>query len=499
MNLKTKAVNTWPKLAWVAQFAGGADAVTVWHGPCVETAPDWIVEAVWAGPFETGDFDRTDLVFGTGVRVRGDRVTFVSSGSTLDRLWYCRHGQTWTVSNSLPGLLAMGGLALREDYANYPHDLYTVMNGLDACVKALPADPVDVRVVYFRNLVYAGGALTETDKPDAATQFTAFASYHDFLVQTAHALAVNLGSASRRCRIAPLTSISSGYDSPATAVIAKHAGCSQAVTIADSSSLWRGSDSGEAVARRLGLVCRTYRQVRNTCPHEEAVWAATGRPGDLNLTLFDYPEPLCLFFSGYHGDRVWGRSRQTVTDPFAGAGFSGRGFGEWRLLRGVFHCPVPFWAYRHITETRAISFSPEMEPWVLNNDYDRPIARRLIEEAGVPRGTFAVRKKNTSHEAPFLWPYSREARASFRAYLAERGVRIPSDSWIQLARRLSLLGHLVNINLFRPLGLRFRVRELLRRPGPNLLFQWANHEIKKVYEKGLAAAGKAETTSPPGS
>ena len=35
-----------------------------------------------------------------------------------------------------------------------------------------------------------------------------------------------------------------------------------------------------------------------------------------------------------------------------------------------------------------ISRSPEMGPWVVGHSYDKPIPRRILEEAGVPRGMF---------------------------------------------------------------------------------------------------------------
>ena len=51
-------------------------------------------------------FDATDVVAGTGIRVRDENVIFVSSGSTVDRL--CSHATDGlvVVSNSLVCLLA---------------------------------------------------------------------------------------------------------------------------------------------------------------------------------------------------------------------------------------------------------------------------------------------------------------------------------------------------------------------------------------------------------
>jgi len=38
----------------------------------------------------------------------------------------------------------------------------------------------------------------------------------------------------------------------------------------------------------------------------------------------------------------------------------------------------------------------EMMPYTLNNDYDRPIPRRIAEESGVPRELFGQEKKAAS-------------------------------------------------------------------------------------------------------
>jgi UDP-glucose 4-epimerase len=42
------------------------------YGPRVEVDSDWFAEAVWAGRYRDGAFDRTDLVFGSGGRARSD-------------------------------------------------------------------------------------------------------------------------------------------------------------------------------------------------------------------------------------------------------------------------------------------------------------------------------------------------------------------------------------------------------------------------------------------
>jgi hypothetical protein len=83
----------WPPLAWIALCDRAGGQIRVRHGPGVETRENWFCEAVWAGEFGAGDFDRTDLIAGSGARLREGRLVFVSSGTTVDRLPTARRVQ----------------------------------------------------------------------------------------------------------------------------------------------------------------------------------------------------------------------------------------------------------------------------------------------------------------------------------------------------------------------------------------------------------------------
>ncbi|GAG71084.1 unnamed protein product, partial [marine sediment metagenome] len=399
MILDALIIPAWPKLAWVAHLPPNANAVTLYHGPCMEIGDGWAAEAVWAGKFGAGDFDNTDLVFGTGIRLRGNRVTFVSSGTTMDRLCYCQHGGSWYISNSLPALLAVTDLALPDDYTGYTDDISTIFFGLDDYKRTIPTSAEPVHLAYFDNVTFQDGRPTRTAKADSAGCFETFEDYYEFLVSTANRLADNTNDRQRSHKIHSLTTVSSGYDAAATAVIVKRVGCRSAVTFKQSVSLWRGSDSGKHIAEQLGLSCKSYNRTSTQYPLEESIWAAAGRPGILNWTLFDYPQPLCTLYTGCYGDEMWERRQWSLPYPFAGCTLSNGGIGEFRLFQGVFHCPVPFWGVRHRRELSKISYSRQMEPWTLGNHYDRPIPRRILEEAGIPRTAFGQRKRVTSHEA----------------------------------------------------------------------------------------------------
>ncbi len=483
MNLVPRLIRGWPKLAWVAVVKDGAHEVTVLHGPMVEANDRWCVEAVWAGEFAEGDFDLTDLVFGTGVRCRDKKVLFVTSGTGVDRLWFCSHEGLWHVSNSLPALLACTGLSLQEDYTEYDEDAASIMMlGLKRYKRSIPAAGTDIGVVYFNNLSYDGQSLREVEKPDPMPRLGTFRDYYEFLVGAARRMEANLGSAARRYRVVPLASISSGYDSPAGAVIARYAGCTQAVTIRNATTLWRGSDDGTTVARLLNMGCRSYTRTPRRYRDEVRIWSSAGTSGGLNFTVFDYPEPLCLFFSGPYGDKVWDRAYHDLSEPVGDADCM---LGEFRLFYGVFHCVVPWWGIRHAQEIHAIGALKEMEPWTLNTDYDRPIARRIIESAGVPRGTFAIRKKNTASNTSFLWPYSDENQLSFRRYLASRGLRAPAPLTVGAFRLWDRCERLLHRNVLRRLGFRKRLQPWRQLSLGSHLFRWANLELAARYRASL--------------
>lgn len=491
MKLISKLVPDWPKLAWVASFERHDDHIHVLHGPMVETAVDWIAEAVWAGDFDKGDFDRTELVFGSGVRAREAAVTFVSSGTTIDRLWYTWDGQKGNVSNSLPAILAVTGLSLRLDYDHYVRDIATIIKGLGGYITSIPTDGAQINVVYFDNLVFNGDQVQVASKPDTAPQFRCYDDYIQFLTGTAAQLGQNATSSKRSFSIQALSSISSGYDSPAAAVIARAADCCDTVTFGRATSFWRGPDSGRAIAEQLGLACVEHHDWRKRrCSDESAVWAATGRCCDLGLATLDYPDPLCMFFTGFCGDIVWDYGKRTGQRSFSRTDTSGLGLCEYRLIKGFFNIPVPFWGARHKDELHLLSQSEEMSPWRLGGSYDRPLPRRILEDAGVQRGSFAVRKKNTQSEEFFTWPRSPQASREFSDWLDAAGVRRPNKHFVPALKSITAADNLLAKNVLYKFGWRHKgVRNLLLYRANGLLFQWGNQRLQARCTTALQKLG----------
>ena len=439
----------WPPLTWRAVCDPNGQTATVEHGHAVETAAQWFCEATWAGEYETGDFDMTDLVSGSGGRVRGDRLTFVSSGSTVDRLHFYRgRGGSVYVSNSLVCLLATCDLQVEPTYDGYEQDFASIIRGLSAYHPTLSTKKGAVTLTYFHNLRWEGGALTTVEKPRPERTFVTFDEYGSFLRTSLRAIGANMRAPGRRLRYESLSALSAGYDSSMVTVLAADTiGLREVMTFAHA----RGGadDSGEPLARILGLKVFAFdRSMWRSRP--EAIipfFAANAAAEDVHFTAAESILPGRVLFTGYHGDKMWDPHTEDLGPNIVrGAPPSGVSLTEYRLWAGFLHCPVPFFGAREIGQIHAISTSPEMKPWDVGGHYTRPICRRVVEGAGVPRALFGNAKHGTSNKLrlPTESFLPAESLAQYRAWLRRRSLswlgraRVPP---LVTARASSLLGY----------------------------------------------------------
>ena len=108
-----------------------------------------------------------------------------------------------------------------------------------------------LNLLYFDNLSWDGQKLHVVRKPKLIRDFGDFARYHRFLNETMHAVAANLASPARRSPYQTLCTVSSGYDSPCVAVIARAAACAEAICIDTSRD--GAPECGAAIAEHLGM------------------------------------------------------------------------------------------------------------------------------------------------------------------------------------------------------------------------------------------------------
>jgi hypothetical protein len=494
-----------PMLAWLAEAATDSRLVTVHHGSAVETRPHWCVEGTWDGPFEAGDFHRAENLFGSGLRVDGQTLTFCSSVALVDRLFHVTWHDRLLVSNSLIQLLARTGARLNPRH-NYRKESFASGHGIKDYPRSFRVVHRDFREIfqeYHCNLVVADGRI-ERELRSRPRRFASFEEYYDALQSALARITDNYRSAARRHRVAAFATTSTGYDSAAATVLARAAGVTETFTVevpegADADE----HDSGVRVAESLGLTARALPSTRLGIPDIERYFlAATVEGSEVFLeNVAHFIRSNCgaaTLYTGYHGDVVWKRPAGTPEsiDDMRRKDVSGLNLSEIRLVAGFFNLAVPFIYGRNMADITAISGSSAMASWSLPQDYDRPIPRRIVETAGVPRGLFGQRKR--AQVRFYGDPRDPVLRAEFRAYLESKTASLRSR--LKLIELLHSADHRLMMMVRRALGLR-ETPSLLRLIAPDhfdrrsLIFVWAADSLASRFAAVYAASPQARATA----
>lgn len=384
----------WPPLSWIARCVKNDPTIRVRHGKQVETHADWFCEAIWDGTFESGAFDQTDTVFGSGGRLRAREAIFVSSASTEDRLHVLRRTDDVLISNSLPCLLSAAQTRIPPSAEDWFALFISIRHGINRYRRHIPTTSGDrVELVYFRNLQWTGTDFIEVDKPTLLRDFSTYDKYFGFLVDAATRLSANFSDEARRYRYEFLGTLSSGYDCNAATVVCSRAGLTQAIT--SGRPRGAGADDGMAVAQALNLeVVKFDRDAWRQRPRAEVVFfAGTPRGGEVYLSAVEERLAGKVLVTGFTGDSTWGKATTALGADLVRGGMSGLSLCEYRLHIGFIHFPLAFLGVRQIRDINAISNSKALAQWDVPGDYSRPICRRILEDAGVPRDAFGQRKK----------------------------------------------------------------------------------------------------------
>jgi len=396
MRFKYRVARNWPALAWLASIDLSGNVVSVVHGPKIETREDWFCEAIWGGDFEDGDFDCTDQIFGSGARIRNGKLTFVTSGTTVDRLQSIQIHDTIYVSNSLPCLLNRVDGRLDPTFARYQQLFGTILLGIDDYERELATSAGKVRLTYFHNLTLNGKTLEEIDKPETVSGFKCFQDYRAYLGGAIKELVNNLSSPQRSHPFRLLGTISSGYDSPAITTLACEAGLKEVISFTHSKT--GKKDTGEEAAKVLGVkLTLVDRDGWRKCDLPEAAFVSSDAKGE--DCYFRGAQDLlagCAVLTGFQAGQSWQKRPVIHGRTIQRKDRSGLSLTEYRLRAGFIHAAVAYMGLRHVDDLARISQSPEMSPWDMHNDYNKPIARRIVETAGVPREAFGMEKKAAS-------------------------------------------------------------------------------------------------------
>lgn len=385
-----------PKLSWCSVVRKNDSNIKVYHGPWVEIKDKFFMEGAWAGFFEDGDFEKSEIFMGSGGKISNNRVLFSTPSHVVDRLFLIRTEKKIFVSNSLSFILEMTNSSLDLNYFHYQSDLNSACRDIDKCSKSIPLKNGKIEFHFCCNLTVDILLNIESLQKQAQQEFIDFSSYEKYLITGLQKINSNAIAESRKIKYSPITSISSGYDSACCAALGREIGCKKAMTVERHYA--KGHiDSGNDIAKILNyddIKVFSFEEFKKKNELAEAEYFATGSMIESKLYVFENDLKQSLFLSGILGGSFWDRQKK-----FGEAEFfepipylAGLAQNEFRLRLGYIFVSIPCMGYMQRESIYKISNSKEMKEWTLGNDYDRPIPRRILEERGVNREIFGQKK-----------------------------------------------------------------------------------------------------------
>lgn len=509
MKLIFLLIQSMPKLAWIAHVDWLQHETTVLHGPWVEVFEDGFIEGIWDSPFKEAKFDQSACVFGSGAVLRGDALVFVPSTSTTDYLyWWTGDGaHQVVVANSLPLLLARQDDELDPGFQAYDAINNSLMSGIHSYQREIPTRNGTVNRLLHWNLEVTSGRVREQDKPPTPA-FADFNAYYRHLSECYQRLAENSRDSDRLRRMAIFSTQSKGYDSTAANAIAKDHGVDLVFTVTKSKG--KGyfahedqqlelEDDGTAICEFFGLSCVPIdrRALEHDGTQEYLFYACMHETGDFNLQqIGEHVRQPTVLLTGCLGE-MWYPSHYYADRPgmlnpdLMRVDLGNHGLTEVRLQAGYVQLAFPYLGARSRADIFRITESAEMDPWRLHNDYDRPIPRRLAEQAGLPRAMFGQVKMASVLEYPApIIPVDGSLRQEYLAFLVEHRVLSRAQArllpwvrrWNALLWTTSPRRHAWNYYLQRAisklLGRRFAFSPLLARLNGSIFCFCVNRRIE---------------------
>ena len=473
MRFDFRLIDDLSPLAWVACYQPGTQTFLVRHGRHVETSEHFFVEGAWAGHYPSGRMQDTDTLFGSGGETGDAEAVFTSCTATTDYLYYSDDASRFMIANSLPLLLASLEDALQIDNIDYRAINQSIAAGIRLYQTRIPTRKGHVRRLMHRNLRFDSNGITLIDKP-AAPDFPDFEHYRDFLRDRVRELFTNARHPARKHPLQIFTTQSRGYDSTAVNALGAPFGIDRAFTCPeskDTESYYHGgpsqapSDDGTDICAVLNIPCTPIdrRSFENhPLTTEIYYWAGLDNNSDLNLheITAQITQPT-LLLTGQYGEfwytrEITGPQRMSAfDDELKKWDLAGHGLTEVRLRAGFIQAAIPVIGSRKRYDILAITESPAMDPWRTHTHYDRPIPRRIAEEAGVPRALFGqIKLASIVHLATPNIPLTAELRDRFFQYLIQH--------------------HLISTLGLKTLPLAQRINNWIYWQNPNRYFQNRN-------------------------
>lgn len=298
--------------------------------------------------------------------------------------------------------------------------------------------------LYHENMIYRNREIS-FEMRTKTREIKSFDQYYELLTDVLSRIRNNYGSPLRKIPMTPFTTLSSGYDTTAVATLVKDIGVKVCFTSKYSNSSipscfnkLAAVDDGTKTADVLKLQAMYLGGTFSTSIDDELYYLAPSWEafGTVFQAMNSYIEEKCkaaVVFVGHNGDILWDVNvdKKHLNDEMVPGDLGGIHQSEIRLKSGIIQVSIPYIFARNVVAINKISSSDEMGPWRLNNAYDRPIARRIAEDAGVPRGFFGQRNKAVAKH--YYFPKNRRLRKEFFQFLKKHYNMRPTSIYARLS------------------------------------------------------------------
>jgi len=418
-----------PRLAWGAVIEKGPGDATLYHGEQIEVREDGFFEGAWNGPVNPASALTASVVCGSGGAFDGYVLRFWAGTDNIFPIYSIRRNGALLVSNSAIFVQVLAGEEPDPAYPFYYDDFVRIARrGFNTRGSLRTASGNRLRL-HFGHIMTVDRHLNNWfSRHPVCAPFSGYESYYRLLSSSVEQVLENASSGQRRCPYTALASCTRGYDANACAAIAARAGCEEAVTFTTPEEDGGMSDSGEEIARALKLRCVTGSKRDFRSAEDLSEFCITPHSIYPTYRVFESVLPGRILLMGSNGGVVWGMNRSLAFDDNCMSWLryvAGYGLLEFRLRLGFLAFAPARIGSVYNRQLHRISHSEEMRPWRLSGNYDRPIARRIVEEAGVDRGAFGMRKMASS-QVRFDGPAMQQSSTglAYRRFMEERARKV---------------------------------------------------------------------------
>ena len=393
-----------PPLSWIAIVSENCDTIEVIAGRTVETFDSFFVSGVWDGDFIKGDFDHCNFSCCTGAIIRDDKVLFVTPHHLNSCIFSIRQKNNLYLSNSASFLLAYTDNEFNPNYYQYDNDFCCETLGKRNLIPPFHSfapllNKSHINIYSYCKIEIQNNLVVSINRHSSNFQFHDFDNYRIALSSTLQLIRRNVNSEYRKCHYGMIATISRGYDAPTCAVLAKEIGCDEIFTFNRPNHY--KNDCGTEIAKVLGY--DTIHEcdgdlVKTNTEYIEAADFASGDTG--SMITFEGQKNLFknkLLFCGFRGDDYWSIANSPNNNLISITETSSENSYEVFLESNTIMIMIPYIGADHASDIYNISLSEEMKPWRLGVRYDRPICRRIVEEAGVERNSFGKKKVGSGY------------------------------------------------------------------------------------------------------